>query len=263
MKLAVFLLSVSMICLSCKEKTSENTTESRNESQVTKAVYPESISKVFDAHGGLDLWKQMQTLKFSIPEDDGTEVTTVDLKSRKAVIDMPDHKLGNDGKNVWLLNKDTVSYKGDPKFYNNLMFYFFAIPFVMADKGINYSETQPLTLDGKTYSGIKITFEGGVGESPDDEYLLYYDNDTHKLTWLSYTVTYFSKEKSKEFNFMKYANWQNVNGLVVPETMQWYQVENGIPTTMRKAFNFVDVDISRQKMASELFEKPEGAGIVE
>ena len=64
MKLVVLLLSVSIICLSCKEKISESTTESQNEPQVAKVVYPENLSKVFEAHGGLDLWKQMQTLKF-------------------------------------------------------------------------------------------------------------------------------------------------------------------------------------------------------
>ena len=261
MKLVVFLLSASMICLSCKEKISENTTEPQNEPLVTKVVYPENLSKVFEAHGGLDLWKQMQTLKFSIHQEDGTEVTTVDLKSRKAIIDMPNHIIGNDGKTVWLLNKDTITYKRDPKFYNNLMFYFFAMPFVMADKGINYSDTEPLSVDGITYPGIKMTFDNGIGESPDDEYLLYYDKNTFKLTWLGYTVTYFSQEKSTEYHFMKYSNWQNVNGLTVPETMGWYQVENHVPTTMRHQFKFVDVAISNQKMASETFEKPESAVI--
>ena len=263
MKVILFLLSISVLSYSCKEKASETKNVASENSVVAETNYPENLVKIFNAHGGLDLWKQMQTLKFSIPDEGGTEITTVDLKSRKAMIDMPNHVIGNNGKNVWLLNKDTITYTRDPKFYNNLMFYFFAMPFVMADKGINYSETEPLIVNGKTYPGIKMTFDGGIGESPDDVYLLYYDEDTHKVIWLSYTVTYFSKQKSTEFNFMKYSNWQTVNGLLVPETMEWYQVENGVPTEMRHQFKFVDVDVSNQKMASELFEKPEGAEIVE
>ena len=261
MKLTIFFLSIFMFCFSCKEKNAETNPTPKEDSTVTEMVYPENLSKVFDAHGGLGLWKQMQTLKFTMPEDDGDETTTVDLKSRKSLIDMPNHVLGYNGKDVWLLNKDTTSYKGNPKFYNNLMFYFFAMPFVMADKGIKYEEAQPLTLDGMTYPGIKISFESGIGESPNDEYLLYYDQD-YKLTWLSYTVTYFSKEKSAEFHFMKYSNWQNVEGLLFPETMEWHKTENNLPTALGKEFKFVDVEISKQKMDPELFEKPEGAEIM-
>jgi len=262
MKLTVFFLSISMFCFSCKKKNTETSTVSKDDSAVVKTTYPENLSKVFNAHGGLSLWKQMQTLKFTMPEEDGTETTTVDLKSRKSLIDMPNHVLGYDGNEVWLLSKDTISFKGDPKFYNNLMFYFFSMPFVMADKGIHYSEAQPLTVDRKTYPGIKISFDSGIGESPNDEYLLYYDKDTYKLVWLSYTVTYFSKQKSTEFHFMKYDNWQTVNGLLLPETLEWYQAENNVPTTMRKVFKFVDVSISKQKTPSETFMKPDGAEIV-
>ncbi len=261
MKLTVFFLSVSMICFSCKEKTAETNDTPKNDSVIAGTIYPENLSKVFDAHGGLAMWKQMQTLKFTRAEEEGDEIITVDLKSRKSKIDMPYHILGNNGKDVWLLNKDTTSYKGDPRFYNNLMFYFFAMPFVMADKGIKYGEAQPLTLDGITYSGIKISFDNNIGESPNDEYLLYYDKD-FKLIWLSYTVTYFTKQKSTEFYFMKYKNWKNVNGLYLPETLEWYKPENNLPAILGKEFKFVDIDISKQKMAPELFEKPDSAELV-
>ena len=73
---------------------------------------------------------------------------------------------------------------------------FLTMPFVLADDGINYQDVEPLVFEGKTYPGIQISYESGVGESSEDEYKVYYDPETNKMTWLGYTVTYFSKEKS-------------------------------------------------------------------
>jgi hypothetical protein len=263
MKLQSILLIAFVFMYSCKEKSREIKGKAQEHPEISMRIYSENISKVFEAHGGLDRWTDMQTLEFTIPNDHGNEVAKVALKSRKTLIDMPNHTIGFDGNDVWLLKKDTIVYKGNPKFYYNLMFYFYAMPFVFADDGIHYKDADSLVFEGKTYPGIKISYENGVGESPDDEYILYYDKDTHKMACLSYTVTFFSKEKSKEFHFIKYGNWQTINGLLLPETLEWYNVENNLPTTKSDKVKFIDVAITKQKMNPEAFEKPERAEIME
>lgn len=263
MKLHSLLLIILIIFSSCKEKNTESQDVQEDPINSASNSYPENLNMVFEAHGGLDLWKQMQTLKFTIPEDQGIEVTTVALKSRKSLIDMPNHRIGFDGSEVWLHKKDTMAYKGDPKFYYNLMFYFYAMPFVLADDGIKYKDVEALSFEGKTYPGIKISYESGVGESPEDEYILYYDTMTHHMIGLSYTVTYFSKEKSKDFHFIKYSSWQTVNGLLLPKVLEWYHVENNLPTTKRNEVIFTDVSITKEKMPSETFAKPGGAELIE
>lgn len=230
---------------------------------VTTSVYPESITKVFDAHGGVDTWNAMQSLVFTMKKPSGDEVTTTDLKNRTSLIEMPKHTIGFNGKDVWLTSKDTTAYKGNPKFYYNLMFYFYAMPFVLADDGIMYEETTPLVFEGQTYPGIKIGYEAGIGESPEDEYILYYNPETYKMEWLGYTVTFFSKEKSKEFHFIKYSNWQTVNGLLLPETLTWYKYENNLPTEKRNDLKFTDVKLSKEKLDAFIFEIKEGATVVE
>jgi len=193
----------------------------------------------------------------------GDEITTTDLKNRKSLIEMPKHKIGYNGETVWLTSKDTTAYKGNPKFYYNLMFYFYAMPFVLADDGITYDEATPLVFEGQTYPGIKIGYEAGVGESPEDEYILYYNPETYKMEWLGYTVTFFSKEKSKEFHFIKYSNWQTVNGLLLPETLTWYKYENNLPTEKGNDLKFTDIQLSKEKMDASIFEVPEDAEIIE
>ena len=262
MKNSILLLVIILI-FACKNKTTPAVDYSEENLDVITSVYPENISKIFDAHGGLDHWNTMKSLKFTMKKPNGNEVTTTNLKNRKSLIEMPNHLIGFNGEDVWLKNKDTAAYKGNAKFYYNLMFYFYAMPFVLADDGIIYEDTNPLIFEGKTYPGIKISYETGIGESPEDEYILYYDSETHKMAWLSYTVTYFSKEKSKEFRFIKYSNWQSVEGLLLPETLTWYNYENNLPTTKRNDLQFSDVVLSKEKPSDTLFKVTEGAKIIE
>ena len=258
----ILLLSFAIVMLSCKNNKSKNQTYQEEVLDVTTSIYPENITKVFNAHGSIDTWNEMKSLVFTMEKPNGAEVTTTNLKNRKSLIEMPKHAIGFNGEEVWLHSKDTVTYKGNPRFYYNLMFYFYAMPFIVGDDGIIYEDVEPLEFEGETFPGIKIVYEAGVGESPEDEYILYYDPETYKMEWLGYTVTFFSKEKSKEFHFIKYGNWQTVNGLLLPETLTWYNYENNMPTTKRNDLKFTDVELSREMPDAEIFEVPEGAELI-
>lgn len=263
MKIKALILALFIVALSCKNKTTPTVDYSEETLDVTTSIYPESITKVFDAHGGLDTWNTMKSLEFTMQKPNGEEITITDLKNRSSLIEMPNHIIGFDGEIVWLKNKDTAQYKGNPKFYYNLMFYFYAMPFILADDGINYEDVDPLVFEDNAYPGIKISYESGIGESPEDEYILYYDSETHKMEWLGYTVTYFSKEKSKEFHFIKYGNWQTVDGLALPETLTWYNYENNLPTTKRNDLQFMNIKLLKDKPEGAIFEVPEGGIVIE
>jgi hypothetical protein len=83
------------------------------------------------------------------------------------------------------------------------------------------------------------------------------------MAWLGYTVTYFSKEKSKEFHFIKYSDWQTVDGLQLPKTLQWYNYENNLPTTKRNDMHFVNVKLSKDTPDDKIFAVVEGATIID
>ena len=260
MKHTILFLVLTLL-IACKQTTEtkkETTTEKTTEKVVR--TYPESISKVFKAHGGLDAWQKMKTLEFEIGNPKGKEKTTLDLKSRKSLIaaesEAGTYQLGFDGERIWLQDSSKI-YKGNAKFYYNLMYYFCAMPFILADDGINYKDVEPLELDGKTYPGIKISYNAGVGESPEDEYILYYDSETNQMAWLAYTVTYFTKEKADKFNFIKYGDWNNVNGLTMPKTITWFNTENNLPTTKRNDLSFENATLSVEAPKEDFFKKPE------
>ncbi|MGC6431457.1 MAG: DUF6503 family protein [Jejuia sp.] len=257
-----FVLLLVVICAACKNNKTTSEPYSEENLDITTSIYPDNISNVFKAHGGIDNWNTFKGLTFEMELPEGKEVTTTDLKSRKSLIETDKFKIGYDGEKVWIKQDSTV-YKGNPKFYYNLMFYFYAMPFVLGDNGINYEDVAPLEFEGKIYPGIKVSYESGVGESPDDEYVLYYNNETYQMEWLGYTVTYFTKEKSKEFHFIKYSEWQTVNGFVLPETLTWYKTENNKPTEKRNDLKFTNILLSKEKPNPSIFEIPEDATIVE
>ena len=263
MKLKLPFLFLIILVFSCKENKNDNFVEKTDDKSerldVTTSIYPKNLSKVFDAHGGLSKWNEMQTLTFTVAKESGDEITTTDLKNRKSLIQMPKHSIGFDGEHVWITNNDETEYKGDPKFYYNLMFYFYAMPFVIADDGIIYEDIEPLKFEGNNYPGIKISYQTGVGESPDDEYLMYYDKDSNKMVWLGYTVTYFTEKKSQEFHFIKYSDWQNINGLMLPKTLTWYSFEGNKPTKRRRDLVFTDIVLSKDQPNQQVFDKPKVA----
>lgn len=227
-----------------------------------KAIeYPEDLMNVFNQHGTLSLWKSMKTLSYEIVKDGGNEKQTIDLKERKEVIHAPTFTSGFDGTEYWVEADST--YEGNPKFYTNLIFYFYAMPFVLSDEGIHYERADTLTHENQKYPGYKITYGDGVGVSPQDEYYIYYNKDNYEMAWLGYTVTYFSGEPSQKISWIKYNDWKIINGLKLPNSMTWYNVENGEITEPKRKREFTKVQLSKSASPSSIFTKTKKARVVD
>jgi hypothetical protein len=223
--------------------------------------YPAPLLAVFAAHGGLDHWKKMNNLCFEMKGKNGTETHTISIPDRKTKIESKDWSIGYDGKGVWLLRHD-LEYEGNPVFYHNLMFYFYAMPFIIADPGTNYTVMKPTELDGKMYNGYKVSFNDGVGKSSKDEYILYFDPKTNQMAWLAYTVTFMDQKKSDDWHYIKYDKWQEVNGLQLPEKVTWWNVENGKPDDEEMDIKFDKISATETMLDPSVFNKPAEAEYV-
>ena len=245
MKKLSILLIVAILAVSCKPETKSISKKAEK--------FPEVLGKIIQTHGGIDTWRAAKTLSFN----KGEEAHTADLVSRKTIVISPKYSMGYNGKEVWLYEKDSGTYKGNPKFYHNLYFYFYAMPFVLADDGIIYEDAASITFKGREYPGIKISYEANVGTSPDDNYIIYYDKESLKMQWLAYTVTFNSKEPSEKYNLIRYNNWEDVNGLQLPKSITWYKKdEKGQPTEpARPATEFIYPLVSNIKLDDSFFEK--------
>ena len=254
----VFFLLI-LVLSACGEKKSntDQKNEETTQNKTDKPDYPNNLSAIFNAHGGMDKWNSMQTLKFEMGEGIDKQMHTVDLHSRKSLTQAAKYTMGYDGDKAWLI-QDSIYMKPErAQYMHNLMFYFLAMPFVLGDSGINYSHADTLQFNGKKYPGIKIIYDNGIGVSDKDEYILYSDPETHKMTWLAYTATFGSNELAKNFNYIKYDQWNDVDGILLPTALQWYKVEDGEPTEMSNEQDFKNISLSIKKEDIQLFEKPE------
>ena len=247
----MLLCAITIVLGACNLKKKKEAKEDPKKEIVN---YPESLAKVFEKHGSIKAWKAARTLSYKINKEEHT----IDLPTRKTVVNTDDYALGYDGKDIWLHQQDSTAFKGNPEFYYNLYFYFYAMPFVLADDGIIYEDMKPLEFEGVSYPGIKISYKANVGTSPDDNYFIYYHPKTYQMTWLGYTVTYFSKKPSEKFNIIRYHDWENVNGLLLPKAISWYKKdEKGNPLEPAKEpIQFEDALVSQAALADSFFEKP-------
>lgn len=246
MRKVLTALFVLAIIVGCKP-------EIKKEETKTKDHFPSELGKVFEKHGGLKKWQSNKTLSFN----KGKETHTIDLQTRKTIVNAPDYSLGFDGNDVWISKKDSSVFKSDPKFYYNLYFYFYGMPFVLADNGILYEKIDDLTFEGKTYPGFKISYQSDIGTSPDDNYFIYYNSETYQMEWLGYTVTYFSKKPTDKFNIIRYNDWTEVQGLLLPASITWYKKdEDGIPTEPKDSpVEFTLHLLSRESLGMSFYKK--------
>ncbi len=261
------LVVVSLFCIAvlcCKEAPKEVKSEVISPemlAEVADSKYPDALRKVFDAHGGLRAWKSKRMISFEIPKPDKREKHTIDLYSRDEKIEMPGISMGSRGADIWLLD-EKEAYKGNAIFYHNLMFYFYAMPFVLADEGINYNDAEAMEFEGTTYPGIRISYSDGVGLSSKDEYFIHYNSETYQMEWLGYTVTFRSGEQSDDIRWIHYNDWMDVDGLVLPKSLTWHAYEGRTIKEARDPVNFENVTLSETAQSADFFAQPEGAKIV-
>lgn len=253
-----------MTIVACKQEKKENLVGGpKAKVQQDEKKYPEAIAAVFDAHGGLDTWHKMNSLSYEIVKPTATEKQTIDLKSRNDLIETDNYAIGFDGEKSWLREREEGVYKGNARFYHNLMFYFYAMPFVLADDGISFEETEPFLYEGKTYPGLKVSYQANIGDSPNDNYYVYFDADSNRMQWLGYTVTFGKDEANTNIKYINYNDWGNHGGLLLPNSITWHKVEDAKVLGPAQTYSFDSINLSEDKLDPVIFVKPDGAVVPE
>lgn len=102
--------------------------------------------------------------------------------------------------------------------------YFAAAPFKLADPGSHLEPLGERDLLGTPHEAARLTFDPGVGDSPDDWYVLYRDPATDRLAAMAYVVTYgrTAEEAEQEPHAIVYGEFVDVEGVQVPTVWQLY-----------------------------------------
>ena len=227
-----------------------------------KSLVQDPFQKSLAAHGGLDKWNSYGTLKFDRGTGENAATHIIDLKNRCEKIISKSNTVGFGPEGFWIQTDDAKQRESlqRQRFYRNLWFYFFGLPFVTADPGVNQEVIADGTLDGKTYNRVKITFGDNVGDAPDDQYILWLEPNTGQLAIINYSVTYGKGAASSEdYNAIVFNEWQEVDGLIVPKKFTGHIWEDGKLGKERYGFEFSNVSFTTEQPDPSEFATPEGA----
>lgn len=99
----------------------------------------------------------------------------------------------------------------------NSVIYFAFLPSSLNDAAVNKTLVGTVTIEGKTYYKIKVTFEAeGGGEDYEDVFYYWFDTDDYSMDYLAYS---YNEDDGKGIRFRVAYNSRKVNGV----TMQDYR----------------------------------------
>ena len=230
------------------------------------------IWQAMEAHGGLARWYRNGPLAFQFnyqPLNDGIPRNTYQVanywtsQTRHQLVEDTTIQYGWDGEQAWAYPSDTLM-PYNVRFWSLTPYYFVGIPFVLGDEGINLELTGEDSWEDQVYELVKVTYDQGVGDAPDDYYIIYIHPTTHRVGAIRYVVSYpayFSEGKHSPEKLMAYDDAQTVEGIHLPQRYRTFMWEDG-----QVGDHVTDITLSRVSfrpdLASDYFEPPTQATII-
>lgn len=202
---------------------------------------PETARKMTEAHGGLEKWRALGAMTFTDSWSDGMESrVTIDVATRRGVLELTgtDARAAWDGEKAWSVNWTAAM---PPRFLIGLNWYFLNLPWLVHDPGVTVTDEGTATVgdDPREYLALRMTFAPGVGDTPEDYYVLYVDPETHRLHGCEYVVTYGALlpegvEHTPPHDLL-FEEFTDIDGLVLPVAYTIHEKDGSVYAACRVA----------------------------
>ncbi|MDT8415321.1 MAG: hypothetical protein RQ735_08070 [Flavobacteriaceae bacterium] len=243
--------------------------------KLQKTAAGKIVWQAMEAHGGLKKYYENGYLSFHFnyqPLGEGVPRNTYqvvdtwrNLARHKEALDTS-LQYGWNGKVAWEVKKDSTSIPYNTRFWALTPYYFAAIPFVLEGAGVNLEQLPDENFKNKTWDVVKVTFDPGTGDAPDDYYILYFDKTDHTLGVIRYIVSYpayFKKGEHMPEKFMDVIGKQVIDSIVFPEAYKTYWLgKDNQPTQYITEITLSEVSFENS-VPTGYFNPPPGAKIIE
>ena len=205
----------------------ERVENAKNKLQKTQAG--NIIWKAMEAHGGLKNWYSNGPIAFNFDykpldkkktrRNTNQVIDTWSNKARHQDVNNHTNEFGWTGKIAWVKTKDTLAFPFDKRFWALTPYYFLAQPFVLDGQGVNLEKLEDKVYKNNNHYAIKVTFNAGTGDAPDDYYVLYFNKKDYKLAVIRYIVSYpeyFKKGGHSPEKFMEIQGYKTINNIILP-----------------------------------------------
>ncbi len=258
MRQLLLLLPTLLLLISCKNEPKEPNADLSEESITATTSNPASdlLSQIESAHHKT-AYLEKEVIQFDIDlnfnGNDKLDATLfLSTDSKYVRIERKDGSvLLFDGEKVWLTPES--SSKDGARFDVFTWSYFFNLPYKLSDTGTNVV----LKDDGV----LRLTFDAGTGDAPDDWYDLYKHSESDLLIYAGYIVTYGGTPAVKaatNAHAIGYEDYKSIDGIPIAHQWKFYNYSDTVDTTT----TIGDAVLSNIKfigMDKQLFQKPDNA----
>jgi len=229
----ILIITLTILTISCNQNKKEEKIETNTKKEEVKKDYEirPSVSNPFvsaieNAHKK-NLFLKHKSVSFSIDIKFGGKQRlnakiTMLTNTTKIRIDKKDGAtLVYDGQDIFISPKDADDKRA--RFDMFTWTYFFGFPYKLNDPGTKWEVQKNRTLDNISYNTAKLSFDTGIGDSPDDWYVLYADPNTNLLKASAYIVTYGSNgdtaKAESDPHAIYYKSFKTINN--IPFATKW------------------------------------------
>jgi len=225
-----------------------------------------ALAESLKAHGGADTWRSFARMDYSTRDFPlGANAPfdfsqTTDLRSRRHLTRGEGFTSGKNEQGAWAL-PNTEALGLPPSFFESGNFYFVAMPFVFADPGVIARDLGTETFQQREYNLVAISYPAGIGDTPEDDYILYIDAQTHRLYMIDFVPT--SAEVNGDTPIedlprkaLVFDQWQNADGLLVPSKLTFYGWADGQLQGDGNTYFIHGVTFSKDSPQASLFLTP-------
>lgn len=222
-----------------------------------------ALRTVIDAHGGLDTWFRSGGIAFDFhylpqgaPErlmHTRSEVDTWSVRARQTELgEGADAVLGWDGETSWI-TPSADAFPSPAAFWATTPYYFVGVPWVLADPGTSHTLEGTLELellDGstRTTNSIRVSYDPGTGQAPDDYYVVHSDVETGELVALRYIVTDPAVRRADSppprETILFFSQRQTIGGLVFSGHYDGFFWEGGERGARKSTVEVTNIDVS-------------------
>ena len=191
---------------------------------------------------------------------------TADLKHRRHYMVGANYRAAFDGNTAWAVGAEHIGLPS--RFVTIGNSYFVMMPFVFGDPGVEVHSIGEREFHGDTYDALAVAYRSGTGDTAEDSYVLYVDQDTHRLRLIHFTVTYAAVRGDTPIadlprKVLLFDNWQDADGLLIPARATFNAWNKGSVEGDGNSFTVTKAVFHRHAPNQAIFEAPEDATIDE
>jgi len=222
------------------------------------------ILRAIEAHGGWEKWMKAASAEYvwerpaPAPTDPPQRWrVSLDLHGgRVRIQDQSSRTLQVwDGREAWSEPAD-APLDAPARFTTRTEHFWFSLPWKLADPGARLELLQDEERDGKRFRRVRVTYEPGAGDTPQDWYIYYFNADSGLLEGVVFTVTFFGPEPGETGFTPYYGVWSDyvqAGGLHIASRRRFGPWNEGKPAEPVFTERLLEVQVGREPLPGSAF----------